>query len=338
MNNETTINTNVTNTTTAATAPTAEAPVAAPPVALTIDTQPREQAAYQAMLAQARALDPKELLQLNLDVGTVVTTCVGVAHRMMKDRGFLSALKDFDIVALDGLETAALGLTVAQAQYIRATTPPDSLPDLVDRGTKLRHSFETWSTSLADAGLVNAKEYASIPTTTGYRDLAFALTTYVVSFRSADWVRIKAKSVLTDEMLIEAETISQQILGLVGDRDLSPAKVAEAADIRQRMFTICVRRYDQVRRAATYMRWDQGDVDEVVPSLYVKGPRSQSTKAAPAAGTAPAAPAAPVAQPASGSATAHAAPVAAHAAAGTPAAPAASGEVGMPNSSPFLAG
>ena len=72
--------------------------------------------------------------------------------------------------------------------------------------------------------------------------------------------------------------------------------VAEVADIRARMFTVCVRRYDQVRRAATYMRWTQDDVDAFVPSLYAKGPRQHKD---PVVLAPPASPALPAAKPAS---------------------------------------
>jgi len=46
--------------------------------------------------------------------------------------------------------------------------------------------------------------------------------------------------------------------------------VRAAADARNRVFTLLTRRYDQVRRAVVFLRWDEGDADRIVPSLYKK--------------------------------------------------------------------
>ena len=43
---------------------------------------------------------------------------------------------------------------------------------------------------------------------------------------------------------------------------------AEAAEIRQQAFTLFVNNYDQVRRAISFLRWNEGDVDDIIPSLY----------------------------------------------------------------------
>lgn len=40
------------------------------------------------------------------------------------------------------------------------------------------------------------------------------------------------------------------------------------ADARQRTFTLLVRSYDQIRRALSYLRWNEGDVDRIAPSLW----------------------------------------------------------------------
>ena len=113
------------NSNTSTTAPT--------PSDLTSATDPREQSAYGQILPAARALDPKDLLPLNLDVPTVVTTCVAVAKRVLAYRGFIVGLGGYDISALDGLETVALALAVAHGDYVFATSPHDALNDLVDR-------------------------------------------------------------------------------------------------------------------------------------------------------------------------------------------------------------
>ncbi|HEX4334524.1 MAG TPA: hypothetical protein VH062_01350 [Polyangiaceae bacterium] len=46
--------------------------------------------------------------------------------------------------------------------------------------------------------------------------------------------------------------------------------VAASSDLRTRAFTLFVNAYDQVRRAVSYLRWDDDDAGTVAPSLYVR--------------------------------------------------------------------
>ncbi|MEI8255415.1 MAG: hypothetical protein WCJ30_07040 [Deltaproteobacteria bacterium] len=337
---ETTMNTKTietTNTTDSTVNPAITQDSAAPSVTsdLATATDPRELAAYTQMLPLAREIDPKDLIPVNLDIPTVASTCLAVAERLGPYRAALARLPSYDIGAFDTLGTAALALAVAQADHTYASSPKDSLGTIVDRGILLRRSFGLWGSALADIGLVHRGQLDSIPNAPGYRELAVELTTYVRMFRASDWADIKSKSGLTDALLSEAESISQRILVIVGDRELIPARIAQAAEIRQRMFTLCVRRYDTVRRGVGFVRWEQGDADELAPSLYVRGPRTPAAKPTPAsppspgpvtAPSTPRAPSAPVTSTTSGTPATSA-----------PAMPAPQA-VGFPNSSPFTAG
>ena len=56
-----------------------------------------------------------------------------------------------------------------------------------------------------------------------------------------------------------------------GVKTPDPSNVAER---RSRAYTLFVRAYDQCRRAAAYLRWNEGDADEFAPSLFTsRGPR-----------------------------------------------------------------
>ncbi len=46
-----------------------------------------------------------------------------------------------------------------------------------------------------------------------------------------------------------------------------PGKM-DANERRKRAFSLFVNAYDQCRRAAAYLRWNEGDADELLPSLY----------------------------------------------------------------------
>jgi hypothetical protein len=54
----------------------------------------------------------------------------------------------------------------------------------------------------------------------------------------------------------------------IGSREQAPAAIDEASNNRQRAFTLLLTAYSQVRRAITYLRWNEGDADSIAPSLY----------------------------------------------------------------------
>jgi hypothetical protein len=62
--------------------------------------------------------------------------------------------------------------------------------------------------------------------------------------------------------------MSARLMTGVGVKERTPAAIAEVSLTRQRAFTLLVRVYDHMRRGVSYLRWDEGDVDTIAPSLY----------------------------------------------------------------------
>ena len=94
--------------------------------------------------------------------------------------------------------------------------------------------------------------------------------------------------------------------------------------MRDQAFALFAKKYDELRRAVWFVRWQEGDADEYAPSLYAgRGSRKSDE-------TAPAEP------PAAGNVTAAPAPTAPPAPAMSAAAPNPA-PAGAPGSSPFIA-
>ena len=90
-------------------------------------------------------------------------------------------------------------------------------------------------------------------------------------FRS-NWDQIKGKTGLGEETIERAGAIGVELLQALGSKDVSrplDGDAARSADIRARALTLLVKRYDQVRRAVEYLRWDEGDANEIAPSIYL---------------------------------------------------------------------
>jgi hypothetical protein len=95
-----------------------------------------------------------------------------------------------------------------------------------------------------------------------------------------------------------AGELGPELLAALGVREHGVAPgPSEAADRRARAFTLFVDAYDQTRRAVTYLRWKEDDVETIAPSLYKgrggRGASSSDTDAAQPAQPGTAAPAPP---------------------------------------------
>jgi hypothetical protein len=187
--------------------------------------------------------------------------------------------------------------------------------------------------ALVNRGLLNGDRLIEFKTAVGYKNLAFDLMGLAALLRGS-WDQIVGKSALQLAELDRAELLGEQLVTAIGTREQAPAVASEVAQQRQRVFTLFLRSYDQVRRAVSYLRWNEDDVDDICPSLYAGRVARRKTDTNP--GTAGNA----VGQPAPGGVGqgSQVAPVAP----GVPNAPKAPGaaviSVGMPGSSPFAGG
>jgi hypothetical protein len=236
--------------------------VADVPAALTFRT------AFQKIAPQLQTVETKDLLAINIDVTTAVTTATGALPEIMALRESASKIGGgFDIKNFDLLETYALAMMHVQGEYVAASMPPEALLALNEQGVALRDVLHMDATALANRGLMNGSPLSTFRTGPGYKLLAEDLVGLSSLLRN-NWDRIGTKTAITLAELDQAEEISRKLVAAVGAREQAPAVLAEVAMQRQRMFTLFVEAYDQVRRAISLLRWNEGDLETIAPSLY----------------------------------------------------------------------
>lgn len=281
---------------------------------------PRLRNAYQQLVEEIRAVPDSELIAINLDIPTAVTTALGALPdiRALRDR-IVKELPAFDIARFDKLEGYTLAVGHAHALYLAASAPAESIPALSEAAADTREVLLSDASALAKRGMLDGQRLKELKGPVGYRNLAFDLFTLATLMRE-QWAKISAKTAVQLSELDQAETLADRLLTAIGEREQGPASVAATAETRQRAFALFVNSYDQARRAVSHLRWNEGDVDAIAPSLYAgrnSGSRRKngdSETPAPAP-TAPKAPAGEVPAPVPESA-------------GTP--------VGTPDSDPFV--
>ncbi|HEY1532657.1 MAG TPA: hypothetical protein VGF76_01520 [Polyangiaceae bacterium] len=299
------------------------APVVAAPEGL-----PYPEAFQQALLA-AQAVPEDELITINIDLPTAVTTAVGTLPQILalRDR-VVAELPKFDISHFDLLKTYTLAAAHAHSLYAAASAPPAALVALNTAGLTLRDTLYSDAVALVNRGLISGEKLGDFKSNVGYKNLAFDLMGLVALLRG-NWDKIKSKTALTSDELDQAERLGGQLVDAVGAREQAPAAVLEVSLQRQRNFTLFANSYGQARRAISYLRWDEQDVDTIAPSLYAgrnttkKKDTTQPTAPAPVAGTAP------IGSAAAGKAPLSPAPAVAAPVINTPVA------AGLPGSSPF---
>jgi len=248
------------------------------------------------LLPQLLALRPDELQQITADVRSVVATILGALPKIRTYREAIQTkIPDFEIGALDGLEDAAVALHQADNDYLAAAGPSDEFDEWIAEAGHLRELLLADTNSLALRGLVNGSQLDELKGPNGHKNLATDLGVLASVLRSS-WDRIQGKTAVQAEELARAEKLSLHIVRNVGLRAQSAPTVAEATNIRARSFTFALRSYDKVRQAISYLRWNEGDLDKIAPSVF--GNRASRRKQpepapepAPPAGTPPADPA-----------------------------------------------
>jgi hypothetical protein len=239
---------------------------------------PRFQAAYQRVVPRLAAIDKRDLLVVNLDIPRLVMIVVGAISEMRKLReACAKSLPDFDLSVFDEIESLALAMGYTHGLHAAASVPILPVRELSARAVEMRLILARDCAALAQRGLIDSGGLKELRGPVGYKNQAFDLLTLVALMRGR-WRFIKGKCAVSEAELDEAESVADQLLTAVGEREQLPQVTAAAADVRRRAFTLFVRAYDELRGAAEYLRRHDRDADAFVPSLYSARKRRETAR------------------------------------------------------------
>lgn len=285
------------------------------------------QQAYEQVMAASQGLDAKQLVQVNIDVPSAVTRANGILATVWAMRDQIKALPGFDISQVDQLQAYTFAMAHAHARFLAASAPPEALLELNAKGTALRDLLYLDSLVLSKRNLISGDRLADFKANSGYKNIAFDLLGLVALLRGS-WDKISSKTGLQLSELDQAELLGMQLIDAVAAHEQAPSFVAAVRSQRARNFTLFTRAYDQVRRAVTYLHWDEGNVDDVIPSLYAgRGGRGKNS-AAPTVNPTPSAPPALPPLPSTATGGLEASATSAH--------PSLAIDTGLPDSSSFI--
>lgn len=253
---------------------------AAPPLAA---------AAFDQVAPEMAALSKDALAPINIDIPRAVSQVLGALPGLLPMRPVIAKhMPIHDVGLLDRLETYALAAWYAHLVWLSSAGAGNALKPLLAEAVPLRENLLSDAEALARRGLLDAEAVAEIRAGRGHIDTANDLVALSALF-SASWAEISGKTAATEEEVNRAGTLGPELLAALGVRERgAPHAPTDAADSRARAFTLFVRAYDQTRRAIAYLRWDEGDLDTIAPSLYKgRGGRGASSSNATATPEAP---------------------------------------------------
>lgn len=247
--------------------------------------------AFLRVQAELEALPANQLAPMNVDVVSACSVVLGVAERIRAFRERMGRLPEYDVRHVDGLVDYALAAWYVYVTHLPAPDPEDAT-ELLAEVNALRSKLLMWAAPLGGSGKFEQAAIDKIREGSSHKDALSDLVALVGLYRSR-WDEVKGMCGVTEADLARAAEIAPTVFALVSRREnrASGAVVDGALRVR-RAWTLVDRAYAQCRRAIEYLRWDEGDVDHIAPSLRRNpGPRGAAASDGAAAATSAAAPA-----------------------------------------------
>ncbi len=260
------------------------------PVVSQVPERAKAEKAFAEVKAELAALPPDEVRRVTVDVPFAVTLALGAVPRLAALRpAIVKALPLHPIETLDRLETYAFAAYYAHLLTLPAAKSEPERAKLLDEARSLRGALLLGAEALAARSLVDAALVEKVRSGSGHVDMAGDLIA-LGSLLGGAWGAIHDKTAITLEEVQRAGALGALLLVALSE-DAQAAAASDSGEDRARAFTLLFRAYDECRRAVAYLRYHEGDVDQITPSLFTREGRAKkpagSDAATPPTGGAP---------------------------------------------------
>lgn len=244
------------------------------PVSPFVTDEPSAAAAFARRLAELTSLPERDVLQVNLDIPSVVATVLGALPRIRGNRAIIEKqLPSFDLRLIDELEDYALALHHAHGECLASGRPVRFPPALLAEARTVRLRMLTCLKACAASAAVDGSFLERLRGTAGNKDLATDLTLLVSVLRGNPRL-FEVQYLVTPAVCQRALELATQVLACVGRRELSPHTARLLVDLRARAFSLVIRAYSEARRAIRYLRLGDEE-EEIAPSLFTRRSRGR---------------------------------------------------------------
>lgn len=224
--------------------------------------------AFDSVRREIDAVPDEKLVPITVDVHAASVMVLGIAQALRAHRDAAAVeLPRFTPATFDQVVTYAYAAVHADTRWRGISEPK---PELQAKGVELDRLYELLLSDVKNLSmrkLLDGERLKKLRGGTGYMNRTFD-TLLLLSMLKENSAAVGNKSTMDPEQIQRAEELAREISVAFGQREHKPEEVTEANQTRQRAFSLFVSSYDQVRRAITYLRWNEGDADQVAPSLF----------------------------------------------------------------------
>jgi hypothetical protein len=237
----------------------------------------RDDAALRLLRPELLAMNPREVIREHKVRPSVAVALAEAASEKMKEHRET-------LVAECGPRAAALAdrlLVVARATHqadieVQRTALPTDLGPLAESVRSFYKKLWAELSALVELGIVEAEELEGARAIKGYDALSRSVLV-MVSFLREHWDAL-ARSTRLERAQVEAAATAAEALRRAVTLRKHRAVRRPAVELLARALTTLVREYEEARRKLTYVRWYEGDADEIAPSLYARARKSKPEK------------------------------------------------------------
>jgi hypothetical protein len=244
------------------------------------------QADYEEFAPLASRVSANEVIPMRADLQLALHNVQLGVKAVLEHKARLARLPETRMGELESLPRLVLATIYADTQIDRSL-PPGKLQELLARCTRLRTLLVRSAESLVEAGMLPRARVEAVRSGSGKLDSArdcVALAALFTNHAAA----LRGKHPVSAAQVKEASEVGTELLKMLktGRSRPLPPTGTPAADMRDRLWTLVVRRADALSRAAVYLFGREAD--QKVPALQSsRGGRSRRAQPIEPSGPAP---------------------------------------------------
>lgn len=239
----------------------------------------RSEAAYDELLPELLAVSDEQLLPVDIDVMSAITTVAdalpALSELCSESEAPASAQRSKErpelcVQELERLEQYTLALGHAHLLYCGSFSPALDVTLLAAELCKVRDAMLAHAEALASEGLLDGRRLERIALRSSLHSAHRALAGDVIALCAAfkdHWPQLEDRTPYTLEEQYRLVRLALDLMAALGAQEPAPGSAGESGVIRQRAFTLFAGAYERVRAAVQCLRASAGDADVVAPPL-----------------------------------------------------------------------
>lgn len=239
-------------------------------------------ASYKRIEGKLDAMRADEVGVVRAYILVVIAVVFGALINIRARLGAMrKATPELDFDALEQLGDYTQALYYLHLITAPTEGPAADLPTLLAEASPLRALLLSSAENLALFGHVSSERVAAIRSGSGHLDTAEDLGRLVQLFREGG-PELVARTPVTEAMLERAGELSFQIIIALGQRKVGTDGAGELSRLEEhkaRALSLVVRTYNEARRGLSFLRWREGDVDTLAPSIFAGRRRKRNAPA-----------------------------------------------------------